>query len=94
MTNKKNLGGSFDDFLSEEGIYHEVHASAIKKYFAVLIRTKMDEDNLSKTKMAELMSTSRSAIDRLLDPDNDSITLRTMESAAKAIGKKLKLEVI
>jgi predicted XRE-type DNA-binding protein len=94
MKNKNNLGSTFGDFLDSEGIYHEVEAMAIKKYFAALIKNKMKEESISKTKMAELMNTSRSAVNRLLDPNNDSITLKTMESAAKAIGKKLKLELI
>ncbi len=94
MKKHKNIGGLFDDFLEEEGIFHEVEAVAIKKYFAALIVKKMEDDNISKSRMAELMDTSRSAVNRLLDPYNNSITLKTMECAAKAVGKKLKLELI
>jgi predicted XRE-type DNA-binding protein len=94
MKKNKNIGSSFDDFLESEGIYHEVEALAIKKYFAALIEKKMQDESISKTRMAALMQTSRSAVNRLLDPTNDSITLHTMENAARAIGKKLKLELI
>jgi len=54
----------------------------------------MEKENISKSKMAEMMETSRSAVNRLLDPGNNSITLKTMECAARAIGKKLKLELV
>jgi antitoxin HicB len=94
MKNKKYIGSSFDDYIEKEGLYHEVQASAIKKYLSALIQKKMEQDRLSKTKMAQLMSTSRTAVDRLLDPTNDSITLKTMESAARAIGKKIKFEFV
>jgi antitoxin HicB len=94
MKKNKHLGDAFENFLEAEGIYHDVQASAIKKYFAALIQTKMESDNISKSKMATIMHTSRSAVDRLLDPRNDSITLKTMENAAKAVGKKLKMELV
>ena len=90
----KHYGTSFDNFLEEEGIFHEVEAIAIKKYFAAMVEKKMVEDSITKSKLAELMHTSRSAVNRLLDPNNDSITLKTMENAAKVIGKKIRLELI
>ncbi len=94
MKKKRNVGSSFDDFLEEEGIYHEVEAVDIKKCFAAVVSQKMEKENISKSKMAEMMETSRSAVNRLLDPGNNSITLKTMECAARAIGKKLKLELV
>lgn len=90
----KNIGSAFDDFLEDEGIFHEVEAVALKKYFAALIEDKMRQETITKTQMASLMNTSRAAVNRLLDPDNDGITLKTMESAAKAIGKKIKIELV
>ena len=94
METNKYYGSSFDSFLEEEGIYHEVEAIALKKYFAAIVENKMAEESISKTKMAELMNTSRSAVNRLLDPGNDSITLKTMENAAKVLGKKIRLELV
>jgi predicted XRE-type DNA-binding protein len=94
MKKNKHIGSSFDDFLESEGIYHEVEAIAIKKYFAAMVEKKMEEEAISKSKMAEMMHTSRSAVNRLLDPKNNSITLHTMETAAKVIGKKIKLELV
>ncbi len=94
MNNNKHLGSSFDDFLEKEDIYHEVESIAIKKYFVAMVENKMIEDSITKSKMAELMHSSRSAVNRLLDPTNDSITLKTMEKAAKVIGKKIRLELV
>ncbi len=94
MNKIKHYGSSFESFLEEDGIFHEVEAVAIKKYFAAMVEHKMNEESITKSKMAELMHSSRSAINRLLDPTNDSITLKTMEKAAKAIGKKIRLELV
>lgn len=91
---KKHHGSSFDSFLEDQGLFHEVEAIAIKKYFAAMVEKKMKDESISKSKMAELMHTSRSAVNRLLDPSNDSITLKTMENAAKVIGKKIRLELV
>jgi antitoxin HicB len=91
---KKHHGSSFDSFLEDEGLFHEVEAIALKKYFAAVVEKKMKDESISKSKMAELMHTSRSAVNRLLDPTNDSITLKTMENAAKVIGKKIRLELV
>jgi len=94
MKNKKHYGSSFDDFLEKEDIFHGVESIAIKKYFAAMVEKKMKEESISKSKMAELMHTSRSAVNRLLDPTNDSITLKTMENAVRVIGKKIRLELV
>jgi len=91
---KKHHGSSFDSFLEDQGLFHEVEAIAIKKYFAAMVEKKMKDESISKSKMAELMHSSRSAVNRLLDPSNDSITLKTMENAAKVIGKKIRLELV
>ena len=92
MTNA-HIGSSFDDFLEETGELAETNAIAIKRVIAWEIQQKIERENLSKTKMAKLMNTSRSALDRLLDPTNTSITLHTLEHAAKVLGKKLRLEL-
>ena len=91
---KKNLGNSFDDFLEDEGLLEEVTATAVKRYVASEIAEKMAEQNISKSEMARRMQTSRSALDRLLDPDNSSVTLQTLQAAAKALGGRLRVELV
>ena len=91
--NKKHVGSDFDDFLKEEGIYEQVQAVAIKRVIAYQIAEEMKKKNLTKTEMASRMKTSRAALERLLDPENASITLITLERAASALGKKLKIQL-
>jgi hypothetical protein len=90
---KRNAGSSFNDFLKEEGLFEEVTAVAIKRFIAYQLARKTSEDNLSKAEMARRMETSRSALDRLLHPDNPSVTLQTLQSAAQALGGRLKVEL-
>jgi hypothetical protein len=90
---KKHLGSKFDDFLQEEDLLEEVQAAAIKRVVAYQIAEEMKLKNLTKTEMASRMKTSRAALERLLDPNNASITLFTLERAASALGKKLKVEL-
>ena len=90
---KKHLGSNFDQFLEEEGLLEEVTAVAVKRYIAFQLTRKMAEEQLSKAEMARRMETSRAALDRLLDPDNASVTLQTLQSAAQALGGRLKVEV-
>ena len=87
------LGSSFDDFLEEEGLRAETEAAAIKRVIAYQIEMEMKRAKLTKSAMAERMCTSRSALDRLLDPANVSITLQTLERAAHALGKNLKIKL-
>lgn len=91
--NKKHIGSNFDDFLKEEEIYEQVQAAAIKRVVAYQIAEAMKKKKLTKTAMASRMKTSRAALDRLLDPENASITLFTLERAASALGKTLKVEL-
>lgn len=84
-----HLGSSFDDFLMEEGIHEEVTRNALKNVIAWQVEQAMKESKLSKTAMAKKMNTSRSALDRLLDPKNSSVTIQTLEKAAKAVNKRL-----
>lgn len=91
---KKYIGSSFDEFLAETGELAEVNAIAIKRVIAWEIAQKMEKERISKTAMAELMETSRSALNRLLDPQNTSITLHTLNNAARAVGKTLNIELI
>lgn len=83
-----HIGSSLDSFLEEEGT-----AGAIKRVLAWQIERAMEERGLSKSAMAKAMRTSRPALDRLLDPDNPSVTLDTLHRAAAAVGRKLRLEL-
>jgi len=92
---KKNayIGSSFDDFLEEEGLLAEAEATAVKRVLAHQIKTEMAERQISKSALANMMHTSRSSLDRLLDPENPSVTLLTLESVALALGKRLKVQI-
>ena len=89
----KHLGSSFDTFLEEEGLRADTETAAIKRVVAYQIEMEMKRANLSKSAMAERMHNSRSALDRLLDPVNVSVTLQTLERAALALGRNLKIEM-
>ena len=89
---KENIGSSFDSWLREEGIQEEVTAGAIKRVVARQVQAAMAEGGLSKAEMARRMHTSRSQLDRLLDPENESVTLATLQKAATAIGREVRLE--
>lgn len=89
--NEKYLGTNFDDFLLEEGLLTQVEAVAVKRVIAYQVNQLMVENNLSKAAMARRMHTSRAALERLLDPQNESVTLRTLEKAAEALGKHLQI---
>lgn len=91
---KGKIGSSFDSWLKTEGIYEEVTSTAIKRVLARQIASAMDELNLSKTEMAKRMHTSRAALERLLDPDNEAVTLGTLTKAAHAVGRQLHMELI
>lgn len=90
----KRIGSNFDDFLESEGILAEVESVAWKRVISFQIEQLMEEQKLSKTTMAERMHTSRAAIDRLLDSNNGSATLQTLEKAAIVLGKRLRIELI
>lgn len=91
--NKRHIGSDFDEFLAEEGLLGEVEGVAVKRVIAYQLTQFMQENSLSKTAMAKRMQTSRSALDRLLDPSNPSVTLQTMDRAARALGKRLRIEL-
>lgn len=91
---RRNIGSSFDCWLRGEGIYEEVSAAAIKRVVARQIAGAMHQEGLSKAEMARRMHTSRAALDRLLDPENDAVTLGTLRKAATAVGRELRLELV
>lgn len=92
--NKKHIGSNFDDFLREEGMLEGAQAAAIKRVIAFQVGEEMKLRKLTKSEMATRMKTSRAALERLLDPSNASVTLFTLERAASALGKKLKVELV
>jgi antitoxin HicB len=92
--NDQFIGSDFDSFLAEEGILEETERVAIKRVLAMQLQNLMGEQNLSKAEMARRMETSRAALNRLLDPENKSVTLRTMERAARILGKQLHLTLV
>lgn len=90
----KNIGSNFDEFLAREGILEEVRTTAIKRKIAFQIEQEMKRRKLTKSAMARKMDTSRAQLDRLLSPQNSSVTLATLDCAAYALGKKLKIELV
>jgi antitoxin HicB len=90
---KKNMGSSIDDFLKEEGIFEEAQAQAIKEVVAWQLAEAMKKNKISKNKMAKLLKTSRSQVDRLLDPKND-ITLGSLQKAAAMVGRRVSIELV
>jgi hypothetical protein len=91
---KGRIGSSFDDFLKEDGIYEEVTARAIKRGIARQLDALMEDQGLSKSALAKMMKTSRAQLDRVLDPENGSVTLETLTRAAKAAGRNLRMELV
>jgi len=90
---KGTIGSSFDSFLEGQGILQECEEQAIKQILADQIKSAMEKDCLTKSAMAHRMQTSRRALDRLLDPQNTSVTLHTLQRAALAVGRQLRLEL-
>jgi antitoxin HicB len=89
--NYNPIGSDFDDFLAEEGLLGEAETVAVKRVLAFQIKNLMESQKLSKAEMARRMHTSRAALERLLDPDNRSVTLNTMDKAARSLGRRLRL---
>jgi predicted XRE-type DNA-binding protein len=93
MKRNRHIGSSFDEFLGEEGIRTEAEEIAVKRVLAWQLQQAMRERNLTKTAMAKTMRTSRSCVNRLLDPENSSVTLRILERAAAVVGKHVYFEL-
>lgn len=85
----KHIGSSFDDFLEEENLLATSEIEAIKRVIAYLLQQQIDSKAMTKTAMAQVLGTSRSGLDRLLDPENTSVTLHTLVKAAELTGKKI-----
>ena len=91
---KKHIGSDIDDFLREEHLLEAAEATAAKRVIAFQLTQEMQRCRLTKSEMASRMRTSRPALDRLRDPTNRSVTLSTLERAASAVGKRLKVELL
>ena len=90
----RHIGSDFDLYLKEEGLIVEVERVAIKRAVAYQVAQFMLNQGLSKTEMARRMRTSRASLDRLLDPNNGSVTLQTLERAADALGRRLHISLV
>ena len=92
---KKNprTGSTLESLLREDGVYEDAKNHAIKSVIAYKLEETMKAQNISKARMARRMETSRSQLDRLLDPDNESVTLETLKRAARAVGMRLELQL-
>jgi len=90
----KHKGSSFDSFLESENLLNDSEAVAIKRVIAYELDRAMKKKHISKSLMAEKMHTSRSALERLLDDKNTSVTLNTLVKAGSIIGKKLKITFV
>lgn len=89
-----HLGSSFESWLDEAGIREEVTAAAIKSVIARQLAAEMKKKKITKQRMAQLMKTSRAQVDRLLDPDNGSATIETLQRAARIVGRDLRMQLV
>ena len=95
MSKKKGrVGSSFEDYLTEEGTLEETNTTAVKRVLAWQLEQAMEKQQISKRALAAAMNTSRSQLDRILDPDNDHIRLDTLTAAARVLGLSLRIELV
>jgi antitoxin HicB len=94
MNSRTHRGSDLRDFLQEEGILKEVEARALKRAIALQLDALRKSQTISKSALAARMKTSRAAIDRLLDASNPSVTLLTLQKAARVFKRKLKVELV
>lgn len=90
----KHIGSGIDDLLREEGVLEEFQARAVKETIAWQLDQAMKDQKLSKRKLATLMHTSRSQVDRMLDPKDGNVTLHTLQRAAAVVGRKVQVELV
>lgn len=89
----KHIGSSFDDFLEEQGTIDECSAVAAKRVLAWQLTQEMEKNDVTRTELAQRMETSRASVNRLLDPNNPSVNLQTMERAARVLGRRLDIQL-
>ena len=89
-----HIGSTFEDFLKDQGVYEETTAIAVKRVLAWQLTRAMQEQQMSKNRMAKAMNTSRSQLDRILDPDNENVQLDSIIKAARVLGLELRIELV
>jgi hypothetical protein len=94
QTEPRKAGPLFEDFLKEQGTYDATTEQVVKRVLAFQLAAAMKEQRISKVEMAKRLETSRSQLDRLLDPSNDSVTLAVLSRAAQVVGRSIKLELV
>ena len=94
MADNRHMGSGIDDFLREEGVAEEFQARAIKEVLAWRLQQAMTAQKLSKRALAKLMHTSRTQVDRVLDPEDGNVTIETLQRAAAVVGLKVQVELI
>ena len=94
MANSKHRGSTLDGFLEIEGVQAEFQAKAIKEVIAWQIIDAMKHRGLTKTRLASLMETSRTQVDRLLDPHDGNVTIETLQRVATILGRRLQLKIV
>jgi antitoxin HicB len=90
---KKHMGSGIDDFLKQEGIFEEAQTQAVKEVVAWQLAQAMKDKKISKARMAILLKTSRTQVDRLLDAEND-ITLSSLQRAAAMVGRRVRIDLV
>ena len=90
----KHRGSSIDDLLKEEGVLEEFQARAVKEVIAWQLAEAMKKHKLSKRRLAQLMHTSRTQVDRVLDPEDGNVTIETLQRAAAIVGRKVQVELV
>jgi predicted XRE-type DNA-binding protein len=90
----RHIGSTIDDVLKEEGVREEFQAKAVKKVIAWQLGQAMRDQHLSKRRLAQMMRTSRTQVDRVLDPNTGNVTLETLQRAAAIVGRKVQVELI
>jgi DNA-binding Xre family transcriptional regulator len=94
MPTEKHIGSTFNHFLEREKLLAGTTAEAVKKVLARQLQEEMDREHISKSEMARRMQTSRAALDRLLNPNNSAVTLKTLHNAAQVLGKQIRMELV
>jgi predicted XRE-type DNA-binding protein len=89
-----HIGSSFESWLDAEDIRAEVTAAAVKAVISRQLAAEMQKKKITKQRMAELMQTSRAQVDRLLDPDNGSATIGSLQRAARIVGRELRMQLV
>ena len=90
----KHLGSGIDDLLREEGVLEEFQARAVKEVIAWQLEEAMKTQKISKRKLAQMMHTSRTQVDRMLDPQDGNVTLETLQRAAAVVGRKVQIDLV